>query len=254
VGIALGPAHHHPDQARRLHAAGWFRRTDRRHNHQRHGPGRPLHRQLAHYGSRPAASGDVQQDVHAAPNNGDTAAYIFNGTGVAYVTERSADEGQVDIYLDSVFQQTVDAGPGAPQPGRTGVVQQDWPAERPTRSDHGQEERHLDAAGCNHGSALSQTYTALTSQLRDASREPGAAGHLAFGHRRATTFSPRQRRSALARPDFGSLLSTGSASWPISPPAVHRVWHRGPIPPPAAHRVGIVDIQLELPGVDLFRA
>ena len=27
------------------------------------------------------------------------------------MTERSVDEGQVDVYLDSVFQQTVDAGP-----------------------------------------------------------------------------------------------------------------------------------------------
>jgi hypothetical protein len=62
-----------------------------------------------YFSGRPASSGDVQQDVHATTNNGDTASYIFNGTAVAYVSERSVDEGQVDVYLDSVFQQTVDA-------------------------------------------------------------------------------------------------------------------------------------------------
>jgi hypothetical protein len=62
------------------------------------------------FGGRPASTGDFHQDVHATQNNGDTASYIFNGTGVAYVTERSVDEGQVDVYLDGMFQQTVDAG------------------------------------------------------------------------------------------------------------------------------------------------
>jgi hypothetical protein len=62
------------------------------------------------FGGRPASTSDFHQDVHATMNNGDTASYIFNGTGIAYVTERSVDEGQIDVYLDSVFQQTVDAG------------------------------------------------------------------------------------------------------------------------------------------------
>src|SRR5581483_3436944 len=63
-----------------------------------------------YYPGRPSSVGDVQQDVHATLANGDAVAYTFNGTGIAYITEKSADEGQVDVYLDGVLQQTVNPG------------------------------------------------------------------------------------------------------------------------------------------------
>jgi len=51
--------------------------------------------------------GDFQDDVHYAIVNGDSATYTFTGVSVSYVTETNQDEGQVDIYLDGVFQATV---------------------------------------------------------------------------------------------------------------------------------------------------
>ncbi|MBV9922158.1 MAG: hypothetical protein JOY78_15075 [Pseudonocardia sp.] len=70
-------------------------------------------------GGRPASFVDVNNDVHATTNNGDSVSYTFTGTGVAYVTEKSSGYGTVDVYLDGVFQQTVDAnGPFHNQGGQ----------------------------------------------------------------------------------------------------------------------------------------
>ena len=51
--------------------------------------------------------GDFQADVHATTTNGDSASYTFTGTGVGYVTETYADEGNVQVYLDGTLQTTV---------------------------------------------------------------------------------------------------------------------------------------------------
>jgi len=51
--------------------------------------------------------GDYQDDVHYTTTNGDSMSYTFNGTGIAYITEREASEGNVDVYLDGVYQTTV---------------------------------------------------------------------------------------------------------------------------------------------------
>jgi hypothetical protein len=51
--------------------------------------------------------GDFQDDVHATTQNGDSFDYVFQGTGISYITERSADEGQVDIYVDGVPKGTL---------------------------------------------------------------------------------------------------------------------------------------------------
>ncbi|OZJ01666.1 hypothetical protein BZG36_05673, partial [Bifiguratus adelaidae] len=51
--------------------------------------------------------GDYQDDIHFTATNGDSVAYTFTGTGIDYVTEKNSDEGNVDVYIDGVLQQTV---------------------------------------------------------------------------------------------------------------------------------------------------
>jgi len=62
-----------------------------------------------YYPGRPASFQDVQNDVHATLNDGDSVSYTFTGVGIAYVSEKSDGYGLVDVYLDGQFQQTVDA-------------------------------------------------------------------------------------------------------------------------------------------------
>jgi len=73
--------------------------------------------------------GDYQDDVHATQSNGSYAEMSFFGTGIAYITELSPSQGEVDIYIDDVFQATVDcAGTWATQQTvfeRTGLPQQE---------------------------------------------------------------------------------------------------------------------------------
>lgn len=52
-------------------------------------------------------NGDYDDDVHYTVNDGDAFSYTFFGTGIRYVTEVNSDEGNVDVYLDGVFQTTV---------------------------------------------------------------------------------------------------------------------------------------------------
>ncbi|PJJ73349.1 carbohydrate binding protein with CBMX2 domain [Diaminobutyricimonas aerilata] len=63
--------------------------------------------------------GDHQDDVHYAEKNGDAVEHTFVGTGIDYVTETHESQGEVDVYLDGEFQQTVNAyraeGRGAQQ-------------------------------------------------------------------------------------------------------------------------------------------
>ncbi|MEO3747080.1 X2-like carbohydrate binding domain-containing protein [Plantactinospora sp. B5E13] len=51
--------------------------------------------------------GDHEDDVHYTETNGDSFEYTFVGTGVDYVTETHESQGDVDIYLDGEFKQTV---------------------------------------------------------------------------------------------------------------------------------------------------
>jgi hypothetical protein len=62
-----------------------------------------------YYGSRPTSFNDVNNDVHATTNNGDSVSYTFNGTGISYISELSNGYGHVDVYIDGVYQQTVNA-------------------------------------------------------------------------------------------------------------------------------------------------
>lgn len=51
--------------------------------------------------------GDLKNDVHFTQTNGDYFEYAFYGSGVDLITEKCYDQGDIDIYLDGVFQQTV---------------------------------------------------------------------------------------------------------------------------------------------------
>ncbi|MGW1525131.1 glycosyl hydrolase family 95 catalytic domain-containing protein [Streptomyces sp. NPDC002159] len=52
--------------------------------------------------------GDYNDDTHHSTTLNAVAQYTFTGTGVAYISERNGDMGTVDVYLDNVFQATVD--------------------------------------------------------------------------------------------------------------------------------------------------
>ncbi|OAS18716.1 hypothetical protein [Paenibacillus oryzisoli] len=51
--------------------------------------------------------GDYFDDVHHTTTNNDYVQYTFTGTGVSYITEKNTDQGNVDVYIDGVFQTTV---------------------------------------------------------------------------------------------------------------------------------------------------
>jgi len=50
---------------------------------------------------------DYGDDVHYAPPTAAPSSTPYTGTGVDYATEKSFDQGQVDVTIDNVFQQTV---------------------------------------------------------------------------------------------------------------------------------------------------
>ena len=54
-------------------------------------------------------NGDYLDDVHYCTTNGQYAQYTFTGTGIGYVSETYSDEGNVRIYIDGVYQTTVNA-------------------------------------------------------------------------------------------------------------------------------------------------
>lgn len=51
--------------------------------------------------------GDYNDDTHHSNTVNAAASYTFSGTGVQYLSERNGDMGTVDVYLDNVFQATV---------------------------------------------------------------------------------------------------------------------------------------------------
>lgn len=52
--------------------------------------------------------GDFHADVHYTKTNGSWVDFSFTGTGIALFSETFSDEGRMDVYLDDVFQRTVD--------------------------------------------------------------------------------------------------------------------------------------------------
>ncbi|MGF9695399.1 X2-like carbohydrate binding domain-containing protein [Paenibacillus sp. MABNR03] len=55
------------------------------------------------------AFGDYQDDVHYAEQNGDYFEYEFRGTGIQFYTEVDPSQGDMDIYVDGEFKETVSA-------------------------------------------------------------------------------------------------------------------------------------------------
>jgi alpha-galactosidase len=60
--------------------------------------------------------GDYGDGVHYTEQNGDSFQYAFQGTGISYITEEDTSQGEVDIYLDGQFVETVNTGRDAGQP------------------------------------------------------------------------------------------------------------------------------------------
>jgi hypothetical protein len=63
--------------------------------------------------------GDYGDGVHYTERDGDSFQYTFQGTGVSYVTELDASQGNVDIYVDDQLVKTVNTGRDAGQPRLT---------------------------------------------------------------------------------------------------------------------------------------
>ncbi|WP_082722528.1 X2-like carbohydrate binding domain-containing protein [Paenibacillus jilunlii] len=53
--------------------------------------------------------GDYKDDVQYTEKNGDSFEYTFRGTGIQLYTETDTSQGDMDIYVDNQFQQTVSA-------------------------------------------------------------------------------------------------------------------------------------------------
>ncbi len=51
---------------------------------------------------------EFQDDVHYATANGDSLVFTFDGTDIDFLSTRGPHQGTVEVYLDDVFQQTVD--------------------------------------------------------------------------------------------------------------------------------------------------
>ncbi|MFC5406087.1 GDSL-type esterase/lipase family protein [Cohnella soli] len=51
--------------------------------------------------------GDWQDDAHATTANGASVSFAFTGTRIDYISETYSDQGDVEVYIDNVFQQTI---------------------------------------------------------------------------------------------------------------------------------------------------
>lgn len=51
--------------------------------------------------------GDHRDDVHYTTTNGDSATITFTGTDIDVLSEYYSDEGEIDVYLDGVYDKTV---------------------------------------------------------------------------------------------------------------------------------------------------
>lgn len=66
--------------------------------------------------------GDYDNDVHVTAVKGDALLFPFTGTGIEYIGSLSSDQGKCDIFLDGIFQTTVD-GFAAGLPGTKSTFQ-----------------------------------------------------------------------------------------------------------------------------------
>ena len=56
--------------------------------------------------------GEFNDDIHTTTANGDSFTLTFTGTDIEYIASREANRGPVDIFIDNVFQTTVDLSSG----------------------------------------------------------------------------------------------------------------------------------------------
>jgi autotransporter-associated beta strand protein len=63
--------------------------------------------------------GDFDGDVHTSTANGDYVDCFFYGTGIGAVCEKNSTAGNVDVYFDGVFQETVSCLGASLQPQQT---------------------------------------------------------------------------------------------------------------------------------------
>jgi autotransporter-associated beta strand protein len=56
--------------------------------------------------------GEFNDDLHTTTANGDSFTVTFTGTDIEYIASREANRGPVDIFIDNVFQTTVDLSSG----------------------------------------------------------------------------------------------------------------------------------------------
>jgi hypothetical protein len=61
------------------------------------------------------AGGRIYGDEHYSNSTGASAQFAFTGTGVTWVCTKAANRGHADVYIDNVFQTTVDAYAAANQ-------------------------------------------------------------------------------------------------------------------------------------------
>lgn len=54
-------------------------------------------------------TGNYMDDVHSTVTNGDSLTYTFRGTGISLITDKGPQQGDMDIYVDDKFKQTVSA-------------------------------------------------------------------------------------------------------------------------------------------------
>ncbi|MDQ6421450.1 X2-like carbohydrate binding domain-containing protein [Paenibacillus sp. LHD-117] len=53
--------------------------------------------------------GDHLDDIHYTETNGDSVEYTFKGTGLSFITPKGPEQGEIDIFVDGAFRETVDA-------------------------------------------------------------------------------------------------------------------------------------------------
>jgi hypothetical protein len=70
--------------------------------------------------------GDYSDDVQWTQTNNDYFPYTFTGTGIDFITELDPSGGNIDIYVDNVFKQTVSAN-NATRLAQQTVYSVSWP-------------------------------------------------------------------------------------------------------------------------------
>jgi hypothetical protein len=63
--------------------------------------------------------GDHFDDIHYTETNGDSVEYTFTGTGLSFITPKGPEQGEIDIFVDGVFRETVDADHSSRLTGQT---------------------------------------------------------------------------------------------------------------------------------------